>query len=229
MSVWFVTPAWQRYALSAVCFEQRALVMDELEQAGVEARQVVIADDENLDIARGLGFETIEQNNDWLGRRFNDGTEYAAKHGAEWIVPIGSDSWIDPAYFLPLPQRLLTRTSKLYAVVTEDRLASLSVGGTRAGPYMFNRRQLERTKFRPSADKISRNIDHTTIRNVGRVRWEERDLHDLQYIGFRGHPHITTYERLWARWGVTEFDDPWVRLATRYPADLVERARLALR
>jgi hypothetical protein len=50
----------------------------------------------------------------------------------------------------------------------------------------------------------------------------------LQYIGFRGNPHITSYERLKKVWGVSESTDPWAKLARHYPKDLVERARAAL-
>ena len=104
MSMWFVTPAWQRYELTAVCLRQRQWVIEQLADHGIEARCVVVADDENLDIARALGFDVVEQRNDrGLGRKFNDGYEHAARAGATWIVPIGSDSWIDPRYFLPAP------------------------------------------------------------------------------------------------------------------------------
>jgi hypothetical protein len=231
-SVWFVTPAFGRYELSAVCFDQRRLVMNALEAAGIEARQVVIADDENLDLARERGFDTVERDNEWLGRRFNDGTEYAAKHGADWIIPIGSDSWIDPAYLVPLPHASRTRTSRLYAVVEANRMATLRVGApggrTTAGPYMFNRRQLVDSAFRPAGDTLNKNIDSSTVAGAGFVRWVERDLHPLQYVGFRGHPHITKYERLQRRWGVAEYHDHWKRLIRIYPADLVARARAAI-
>ena len=112
MSVWFVTPAWRRFALSAVCFEQRRRVIDELAAHGIEAHCVVVADDRNLALAREAGFETVKRDNRWLGSRFNDGIEYAGLHGAEWIVPIGSDSWIDPAYFLPGWDGAVERSTK---------------------------------------------------------------------------------------------------------------------
>jgi hypothetical protein len=226
MSVWFVTPAYQRFELTAICLEQRRHVIEALSAAGVEAHQVVIADDANLDIARSLGFDVVEQNNEWLGRKFNDGQEYAGKHGAEWIVPIGSDSWVDPRYFLPLPFPRLTRTSGMYAPVEPDRLAELKVGHVGAGPHMFHRSLMAPVGFRPAPDEINRNTDHNSVRGFRRaVRWEWRDLHPLQYVGFRVPPFITHYDRLWRRWGVVERTDPWERLATVYPADLVERAR----
>lgn len=225
--IWFVTPAFRRYELTAICLDQRRMVIDELAQQGIEARCVVVADDSNLDTARALGFDTVRQNNDWLGRRFNDGMEYAGKHGATWIVPIGSDSWILPDYFLPLPEGELCRTSGAYAAVASDKMAVLDVGRHGAGPYMFHRSVFTRG-FRPARDELHRYIDSSTIAGLGHIAWERRDLHPLQYVGFRGHPHLTPYDRLWRAWGTRESTDPWTELAAVYPADLVERARHCL-
>lgn len=228
MSLWFVTPAWQRYELSGICFEQRARVIDTLAAEDIEAHCIVVADDENLDLARAVGFDTVERDNEWLGRKFNDGIEYAGFHGATWIVPIGSDSWIDPAYFLPMPERG-TRTSHLYCAVTDERLGELRVTSpSGVGPYMLHRSQLLRSGFRPARDDIGRYIDSSTIKGLDAPPdWRFRDVHPYQYVGFRGEPHLTSYERLMARWGVAEHD-PWPILARYYPVDLVQRARAAL-
>lgn len=227
--LYFVTPAWQRYELTAICLEQRRQVIDALATHGIEAHQVVIADDENLDIARSLGFEVVERDNRWLGRKFNDGQEYAGKHGAEWIVPIGSDSWVDPAYFVPLPPTGRTRTSRMYVPVKPDRLAILRVGKMGAGPHMFNRRLMLGSGFRPAPDEISRNTDSLTIRGLDRPPlWQWRDLHPFQYVGFRVPPFITQYDRLVSRWGVSESTEPFELLAEHYPTDLVERVRVLM-
>lgn len=204
-------------------------MIDELAGHGIEARCVVIADDENLDTARALGFDTVERDNDWLGRRFNDGMEFAGTHGADWIAPIGSDSWIDADYFVPLPGPSITRTSRMYAAVTADRLAELSVGKRGAGPYIFPAPLLASVGYRPAVDEIARRVDSSTIAGITeRIHWRRRDLHPLQYIGFRGEPHLTPYGRLFRAWGTAERSDPWERLAEHYPIDLVERARAAL-
>ena len=236
MIVWFVTPAYLRYELVAVCLDQRLAVMEELARNGIEARCVVVADDENLDLARARGFSTVERDNKWLGRRFNDGIQYAFQQGAEWIVPIGSDSWIDPAYFLPLPDPEKTRTSAIYAVVKPGRMAELRVPGNGAGPYMLHRSLLGYTLGRPAEDRISRGVDASTIRGIQRsmrrvprtIDWEQKDLHPYQYIGFRGVPHLSPYDRLLEGWGTGENRQPWKKLAEHYPAELVDRARQAL-
>jgi hypothetical protein len=228
VSLYFVTPAWKRYELTAVCLEQRQRVMDYLASYGIDARCVVVADDENLDIARSLGFDTVEQNNEWLGRKFNDGIEYAVTHGAEWIVPIGSDSWIDPAYFLPLPAPSYILTSALYAVVEPGRIGYLKVGDRNpAGPHVIHRDRLPIT-LRPARDDINRHIDSSTLKGLQDVQFESRGLHPLQYIGFRQEPLITPYVRLMKAWGVRESTDPWGELAKYYPANLIERARAVL-
>lgn len=232
--IFFVTPAWQRFDLTDVCMRQRKQVIDQLAKDGIEARCVVIADDANLDIARGLGFDTVETDNDHgLGRKFNDGYEYAVAQGATWIVPIGSDSWIDPAFFLPLPTERPTRvrSSHLYAAATYERMVVCNVATERcpAGPYMFHRDLLARANYRPTEDDLYRNLDSSTISRLQPFRWVHRDDHPLQYVGFR-HPkqHITSYDRLRDRWGVEEYTDHWDRLKEVYDPVLVEDARRAI-
>lgn len=233
--LWFVTPAWQRFEIVEICLEQRRRVIEYLAGQGIEAHQVVIADDENLDIARSLGVHTIEMDNSLLGRRWNAGTQMAAREGAEWMVQIGSDSWIAPEYFVPLTRPRITLTSEAYCAVTADVLAELWVSPNNlahsAGPYVFHRGLLAPSRFAPCAED-SRMTDTSTIRGITRssgrpIRWETRTVHPFQYVGFRVEPMMTRFENLWRRWGVAEHD-PWPTLAAHYPADLVERARLAL-
>jgi hypothetical protein len=230
MTLYFVTPAFGRLELSAVCYDQRRHVIDSLAEHGVAAKCVVIADDGNLDLARDRGFDVVVQDNQWLGRKFNDGMEYAFRNGASRVIPIGSDSWIDPAYFLPMPTRNVTRTSSLYAAVTSDRLAELKVTDEKgAGPYILDRQLLRASRYRPAKDEISRGVDGSTIKGIHyRIRWQRHDLHPYQYIGFRGMPHLNTYENLVDKWGVTEHRNPWAILAKHYPRELVERAQAVM-
>lgn len=226
MTLWFVTPAWRRFDLSGVCLEQRRHVIDQLRHQGIEAQCVVVADDENLEIARSLGFETVERDNRWLGRKFNDGIAHALRNGADWVVPIGSDDWIDPAYLFPLPETS-ARTSHLYAAVEHDRMLLTSVihPPWAAGPRVLHRSALRSS--RPAIEHARRGIDTSMLRPLG-LAYEYRDLHPLQYVGFRGETHITLYKKLQARLGGDEVMDPWSSLQRIYPIDLVSRARASL-
>jgi hypothetical protein len=232
--LWFVTPAWGRFEIVAVCLEQRRRVIEELAKHGIEAHQVVIADDENLDIARAAGADVIERDNQYLGRRWNDGTEYAAAKGAEWFVQIGSDSWIATDYFLPLTGPGITLTSPAYCAVTPDRMAQLWVSPKRiehsAGPYVFHRQLLAPCGFRPTEETDNKGTDTSTVQGIEAhrpIRWGSRTVHPFQYVGFRVSPLMTTYKALWKRWGVAEHE-PWGTLAKYYPRDLVDRARKAM-
>ena len=185
-------------------------------------------------MARKRGFHVVERDNKWLGRKFNDGMEYAGKHGAEWIVPIGSDSWIDPRYILPLPDPSETRTSPLYAVVTSAKIAELRVkDGRGAGPYMFHRSLLEPLGFRPAKDELPRGIDTSTLRGIRSmgltVNWSERNVHSLQYVGFRCKPYLSSYGYLLGHHGVRERVNPARVLSRVYPPSLVARAMGSLR
>lgn len=238
--LYFVTPAWQRFEMTAICLEQRARVIAGLAQHGIEAHQVVVADDENLDVARALGAHVVEAPNfedgrALVGRKFNQGNAFAGRNGADWIVQIGSDSWIDLAYFIPLLDPRFVLTSPAYCAVLPDRLAELCVAPARlehsAGPYVFHRSLLEPSGFEP-AESTSKFTDTSTIAGIeqamgSRIAWRARTVHPFQYVGFRVPPMMTRYDRLWARWGVAEHE-PWSTLAAHYPADLVERARRAM-
>jgi hypothetical protein len=228
--LWFVTPAWQRYEVSALCFEQRRWAMDRLAESGIETQCVVVADDDNLDLARSFGFATVERDNEWLGRRFNDGIAYAAGEGAEWIVPIGSDSWIAPAYLDPLPDPGVTRTATLYALAARTVLAELQVPGHGVGPYMIHRKRLPRDK-RPADDHLSKGVDGSTLAGLHGLEWEVRDIHPLQYVALRSFavPQLNPLRHLVRRFGVREHrGGRWERLARVYPPDLVERTRIML-
>jgi hypothetical protein len=226
--LYFVTPAWQRFELSRVVFSQRKRVIDALSEHDVEARCVVVADDANADIAESFGFDVLRRPNYALSRRFNDGIQHAAQQGAEWIVPIGSDSFIDPAYLFPLPDEGVLRTSTLYAIAESGRLGQLRVkSGTGVGPYMIPRSILPKSQ-RPANEHRKRGVDTSTIRGL-RSGWRREvvDLHPWQYVGFRSHPQMNSYDKLYGRLGVGEESEVAERLSEYYPADLVDLALTA--
>jgi hypothetical protein len=232
--IYFVTPAWQRFDLTRVVLEQRRLVIDWLAARHVEARCVVVADDANAEIAQELGCDVLNRKNYALGRKFNDGIEWAARNGAEWIVPIGSDSFIDPVYLFPLPEPGVLRSSTVYALAQPHRLGRLrSKTPMGVGPYMIPRTHLPKS-LRPAAEYRKRGVDTSTMRGLRRGWTREMvDLHPWQYVGFRhearaeGHPQLNSYEKLYMVLGVGEEYEVADRLSEFYPPRLVERALAA--
>src|SRR6187551_1252597 len=122
-SLWFIVPAYGRFDIARVCLKQLRRSCDAITRGGIRADAVVVADDENLDIAHENGFHGYEQANEPLGRKWNDGYELACREGqADYVVPFGSDDWIDPAAILelPLPGPREIRCFRRTAVVSED-------------------------------------------------------------------------------------------------------------
>ncbi|MGH2454711.1 MAG: hypothetical protein ACRDHD_00410 [Candidatus Limnocylindria bacterium] len=200
-------------------------MIDVLALRGIEARCVVVADDDNLTLARSNGLDTFERDNRWLGRKFNDGIEYALAHDAQWVVPIGSDSWIDPIYF----QALMPgnpRSGRSYAIVEADRMLVVSI--EHVGPHVLPRHLFERSGPRPAKEQIRRGFDRSLLNAIGPVHWEMVDFHPLQYVGFRGERHITTYTKVRKFAGGSERFEPWRELAEYYDPDLVEQAQAAM-
>lgn len=227
--IYFVTPAFRRYELTRVVLEQRRRIVDFLAERDVEARQVVIADDRNADIAEELGFDVLRRLNYPLARRFNDGIQYAAQHGAEWIVPIGSDSFLDPAYLFPLPGPNVMRSSTVYALAEPERLGRLRITTpSGVGPYMIPRSHLPKS-LRPAQEWRKRGVDGSTLRGLKRgLTVEMVDLHPWQYVGFRstdtGVPQMNSFDKLYRRLGAGLEYDVAERLSEHYPSDLVQRA-----
>lgn len=229
-SLFFVTPAWQRFELTRLCLEQRRDACDRLAAVGIDATCVIVADDENLDIARELGFETVESPNDWLSRRFNDGYQHAARHGADFVCPIGSDSWIDAELLAELPPPGIMQVSRNYAVVREDGrvLAELAMRTPYGfGCFVIPTPMLERFGYRPCKERLQSGCDGSLFtalfkRTVPRVKI--REIGPLDIVAFRSPIQITPYERLVTRHRGTERRRPFRLLLSRYPARLVDAA-----
>jgi hypothetical protein len=246
MTLFFVTPAWRRFAVTRLALAQRRQLVDDLAARGVTADCVVIADDENLDIAREFGFPVVEMDNSQLGRKFNAGIQYAAAHGADFISAIGSDNWVHPDFItLPPPDEPKGKRLKRPPVRSVDAIVTgrlsfivdLEVGvgrrirgrGTNGIiPWIIPRRLLERRNFAPIIDGKMSGIDHSLAMGV-RAKpsgWYFHDPHDLCRVGWKSGVDLTLYDGLARNLGYgQEESDPFAVLATKYPADLIELAR----
>lgn len=224
-----MTPVFGRFAMTSICLRQRAWVCRELVKYGIDATCVVIGDDENLAVARRLGFAVVKCPNDYLGRKFNEGYEFAAAEGVDYVAPIGSDTWVDPAAFEHLPKAGEVLCSHWYAVIREDGLERadcfIDPGPDRSSSValVFQTAMMEPAGYRPNDEFIQAGCDGALIRGLsksGPITFTIRDLHPLQNVALRSDRQITKYENLKRR-AVSVTDKPFSGLRSIYPARLV--------
>jgi hypothetical protein len=237
-SLWFVVPAHGRVELARICLTQLRRTCDLLEQEGIRASAVVVADDENLDTARNLGFATVERDNWATSRKFNDGIQLALDrrhnpHPADYVVPCGSDDWVDHRLFLDLPPQNTMVGFQRLAVVREDgrELTCRTIttpGG--CGIRIWPRALLKPLGYRPADPDRKRACDTSILRNVQRhwnhrIRIEHRHLHDHQIVDWKSPDvQLNPYETL------TVFrtdgpQEPFAALAGVYPEEALTEMR----
>jgi hypothetical protein len=229
-SLWFVVPAHGRVELARICLTQLRRTCDALEHEGIRASAVVVACDENLDTARGMGFATIERDNRFTSRRFNDGIQLACDPAfnpfpVDYVVPLGSDDWVDWRLFqnLPSPNNMVgfQRMSFVNERGTELTVRHIrSEGG--CGIRIYPREIMAKAGYRPADEDRRRGCDTSmlvNLRNVTEFRVEHRDLDPLQIVDWKSHgENLNPYESL-ARHRSELKRDPFVVLQGRYPAE----------
>lgn len=242
-NVWLVIPAWRRYAISDFIFAELQWMRQTLaKQKHISLEVVVIADDKNLDLAKKYGFHAVIQNNEFLGRKFNDGYEYAFNHGADVVVPTGSDSWVHPSYFMTdlwknwkddgtiliaTRRAIINETGSTMAVAYDD----ISGGRENKGNlWGYPRSLMKKCNFRPCKEDINSSCDRHTLNslkkhNKNEIVFVHNNHNSLQTVGFKNrHTQIWPYKiaKDKAQWEFTEF---WGRLLKRYPKTFVFMAK----
>lgn len=235
-SLWFIVPAHGRVRLAQICLRQLRRTCDQLTEHGIDATAVVIADDENLDTARQLGFGTIEHPNQPVSRKFNAGIQLALDpqfnpRPADYVVPCGSDDWVDWRILrrLPGPNQILC--FRHAAFVREDgrEIVSRSLdyeGGV--GIRVYPRHLFEPLGWRPADEARQRGCDTSILLNTkhanGAIRVVYGDLHPFQVVDWK-----TPGEQLNSYRSISQLHkrgtlsaDPFETLARYYPADALE-------
>jgi hypothetical protein len=238
--VWFVVPVHGREALTHVCLRQLRRTCDAASAYGVEATAVVIGIGESLGVARDLGFATVERDNDFLGRRFNDGYQLACDPAynpepADYVIPCGSDDWFDPALLSVLPDQRHIAIFRQLAIVNEDRTELIRANvsyKTAAGPKIIPRGMLEACGWRPSCEDRRRAIDSSTVEGIKRSHggsWPAMvnlDQHPLQIVDWKSAgEQLNSFQMMrgYARGRPTE--DPFEALAGVYPDEALAEMR----
>lgn len=240
ISLWFVVPVHGREALTAVCLRQLKRTCDSAKEFGLEATAVVIGDDSSLEVAECLGFATVTRDNSQLGRKFNDGYQLACDpefnpYPADFVVPCGSDDWIDPALLRTMPPGDTIGVFTQLAVVNEarDQLARLTVTGYAAGvgPRIIPRSLIEAARYRPAEEDRNRAIDGSTFRGIWQAlgrrqpKTQQLDRHPLQIVDWKSPVNqLNSYDSLRGfRW--EESPDPFGQLLSCYPADAIREMK----
>ena len=234
-SLWFVMPAHGRLDLARICMRQLRSTCDALEAEGVCASAVVVADDENLDTARDLGFATVERDNRFTSRRFNDGIQLACDrrfnpHPVDCVVPVGSDDWVDWRLFTDLPDTRTMVGFQRMAFVREDgRELTVrhinSEGGS--GIRIWPRQLFKPLGYRPADEDRKRGCDTSILVNTrrahdGRMNIEHRDTDPLRIVDWKtAGANLNPYDTL-NRHRAELTRDPFQVLRGRYPDDALD-------
>lgn len=236
--LWFCVPVHGRERLTGICLRQLRRTCDALTADGVEATAVVIGDDSNLDTAYQLGFATVERGNRFLARKFNDGIQLALdpRHNptpADYVVPCGSDDWVDHRLFLNLPPADTMVGFQRISIVREDgmelttRLLNYAGG---AGIRIYPAALMEPLGFRPADEDRKRACDTSILTNLlryhgDRMRVEHRHLHDHQIVDWKSPlEQLNGYDTL-SVYRAAATVDPFDALAGVYPDEALEEMR----
>jgi glycosyltransferase involved in cell wall biosynthesis len=218
-----------------------------LAASGLQAECVIVGDDRNLDIAEQHGFHVVEQSNDFLGRKFNDGFQYALEHGADYVVSVGSDDWVHPDLFdrLPRPVAEPREPSDEEPVVvwapvpeiitgTAISLLDLNVGrgticrstGTYGViPWVLPAAAFEKCGGRPIPDMQARGIDGALVAGLGfQPEWVFVDPHPQCRVDFKSEVNLNSYASITGAIGDDTITEPWEFLRAKYPVGLVDMA-----
>jgi hypothetical protein len=250
-SLWFVVPVHGRIPLAAICLRQLERTCDALTDNGLEAHAVVVADRQNLMQLRSrLGkligipqtirpgrFAAIERDNRFLSMRFNDGIELATNprynaHPADFVVPFGSDDWIDWRILLHLPgPRSIVGFQQMSFVREDGREISESVVRYRGGCgiRIYPRDLLRRCNYRPADEDRKRGCDTSILWNVDRetrrVEVIHADVHARQIVDWKSPgENLNDYAQV-AVWRRDIADDPFEELAGVYPDESLQAMR----
>lgn len=232
----FNTPCFGRYELTSLALGHRVQTIEQLAERGIEAQCVVIADDDNLDIARGLGFQTIEAKN-LLGLRFNLGYEMAVKKRYTHCLPMGSDQLVSADFLAILPclgDRVLA--GRWYCSIRGDGQRCLIYRNPVYCLKCYPVSALRRCRRPIAEETIMRGCDTATHKGVFEANpglemsFFELDGSGLEYVqmGSGDGQQVTSWKRQvdLARLGKVrhEMVPPWPALRIRY-GKVIEQVR----
>jgi hypothetical protein len=188
--------------------------VDELSSRGVTATCVVIADDDNLDIAQEHGFEAIEMPNEPLGEKVNAGFELACREGADYVGFVGSDDWLHADLFQNLEGGIVSGRDMSVVDLETGRMRCYR-SRARHGviPWLIP------SDILPAVEPLNRGLDYSIYRQIRKQPWVFHDPHPHTRVDFKSANNMTPFSVVHG----AELD-AWPELREWYPADLVDQA-----
>jgi hypothetical protein len=227
-----VVPAHGRAELARICLRQLRRTCDALIAEGIEATAVVIADDENLDTAKELGFGTVESDNRFVSQKYNHGIQLACDpefnpRPADYVVPCGSDDWVDWRLFLDLPPHdTMVGFQRLSFVRPDGREMVQRFVNVRGGCgiRIYPREIVGMLGYRPADEDRYRACDTSIMTNLWRAKRfaiEHRNIDPRQIVDWKSEDHLqlNPYDSLTFHKTFANPQDPFVALADLYPAE----------
>jgi hypothetical protein len=232
----FIVPVHGRVDLARICLRQLRRTCDALRDTGICASAVIVSDAETLATLapRELGFGWVRRDNAATSRRFNDGIQLMTDPRynpvpADYVVPCGSDDWVDHRLFLePLPDDQTIFGFQQISFVREDgkEIASTFLnyeGG--AGIRVIPRRLLEPVGYRPADEDRRRGCDTSILVNLrkahgDRLKVRHWNLNQCQIVDWKTDgEQLNTYTNVTLLHRSKRRPDPFVELAEFYPAE----------
>lgn len=224
-------PARGRFDVTRLALGQQRSLADNLASRGITIDCLIVANDENLEVAEEFGFCGLERRNEPLGWKINEGFEQVCRDGADYAAFIGSDDWLHPDFFAALdPDGATVLSGHEITVVDLVRQRLRHLGWRRphgVPPWLLPRRVLKAVHWRPCVDHLDRGMEgglRTRLQPLD-VRWQLHDPHPMTRVDFKSHVGMTAYDAVAASLGIGEELDPWPELERFYPERLVNLAR----
>lgn len=239
--IWFIVPVHGRLQLAQICLRQLRHTCNTLTEAGIAASAVVISDSSTLSQLepQTLGFATVERDNQFLGRKFNDGIQLATDpkynpHPADYVVPCGSDDWVDYRLFLePLPDDRTIQGFQWMSFVNETgseiRTVNLGYEGG-SGIRIIPRALLEpqRISYRPAEEDQTRGCDTSILVGLKQewgpeLKVKHFHLHERQIVDWKTDgEQLNSYQTITVRHPTGEPADPFRVLDGFYPRESLD-------
>ena len=238
-SLAFVVPVHGRWSLTEICLRQLRRTCDALKENGIDARAVVISDAITLrEKIRPLelGFATVERDNTFTSRRFNDGIQLATDprfgEPVDYVVPCGSDDWVDHRLFLeplPLPHQIFGFQHMSFVRENGREICSAFLdyeGG--AGIRVIPRELVAELGHRPADEDRKRGCDTSILTNLrrhhgDRLRVRHWDTSPYWIVDWKSSAQqLNSYEQVTRLRRSRTQGDPFKVLAGVYPDEALE-------